>query len=118
MGGHYRVERWLTGTKGFSLLQKSRLDIEKKATSHYYVSAHYKQNTFSHKSAIGRTIIAALSLFERKMEAEKSANLKLTLLARTQTFIYLYITITVSWQIHHHSSPTIRLDLQSTRPDE
>lgn len=117
MGEHYRIERWLTGTKGFSLLQKSRLDIEKKATSHYYVSAHYEQNTFSHKSATGRTIIAALSLFQRERWRQ---NLKLTLLTCTHTFIYLYITITVTaaWQIHHHSSPTIRLDLQSTQPDE
>lgn len=73
VGGHYRIERWLTGTKGFSLLQKSRLDIEKKkATSHYYVSAHYKQNAFSHKSAIGRTVIAALSLFQRERWRQKN----------------------------------------------
>lgn len=114
MGGHYHIKRWLTGTKGFSLLQKSRLDIEK-VTTHFYVSAHYKQEDINRKSEIHHAIIhsSSESISKRKTQAKAEKDSKklmtknnvcpmLTILACTQTFIYLYLTITVrfcaTWQ--------------------
>lgn len=40
VGGHYRFERWLTGTKGFSVFQKKSIGDIEEDRLHYYVSVH------------------------------------------------------------------------------
>lgn len=98
VGGHYRIERWLTGTKGFSLLQKSRLGIEKRDnTLLCKCTSQAKKNTFP-----VRLYNYTWQLWVYVREKDRGCGrrwhrvcLRSTILACTQTFIYLYIIITV-----------------------